>query len=240
MVTDDILFRQLFDGATSTYTYLLADPASREAVLIDTVKEQVERDLKLVRELGLKLKYVMETHVHADHITGADEIRKATGAKGVVGLGTQVACADIPLADGATVKFGDHTIKALATPGHTDGCMSYYCDGRVFTGDSLLIRGTGRTDFQQGSSPALYDSITKKLFQLPDDTLVFPAHDYHGLTASTIGEEKRFNPRVGGGKTKEEFIEIMDHLHLAMPKNIQTALPANLACGSTDKPPRQG
>ncbi|MCE9624978.1 MAG: MBL fold metallo-hydrolase [Deltaproteobacteria bacterium] len=193
MNTHELFFRQLFDYETWTYTYLIADPETREAALIDTVKEQVQRDLNLVKELGLHLKFVMETHVHADHITGADEIR-------------------------------------------TNGCTSYLVAGRVFSGDALLIRGTGRTDFQQGSSSGLYESITQKLFTLPDETLVYPAHDYRGMMVSTIEEEKKFNPRVGGGKTKEEFLAIMANLKLAMPKKIQIAVPANLACGSPPSP----
>lgn len=239
-----MIFRQLFDQSTWTYTYLLADPETKEAALIDTVKEQVQRDLKLVEELGLKLKYVMDTHVHADHITGADDIRKATGAQSVVSVDAHVACADIQLSDDSHVELGRHRIRALSTPGHTNGCLSYYCEGRLFSGDALFVRGTGRTDFQQGSSAALYDSITEKLFKLPDDTLVYPGHDYHGFTVSTIQEEKAFNPRVGGGKSKEEFIEIMKNLKLAMPKKIQIAVPANLVCGSSEteagQPPRQG
>lgn len=232
MNEQDLFLRQLFDYDTWTYSYLIADLATKEAALIDTVKEKVERDLQLVRELGLQLKYVMETHVHADHVTGADEIRRATGAKGVVGFGTDVACADIPLKDGEELALGRFKIRVLATPGHTNGCVSYYVAGRVFTGDALLIRGTGRTDFQQGSAAVLYDSITKKLFTLPGDTLVYPAHDYQGMIVSTIGEEKQFNPRVGSGKTKEAFVEIMRNLKLDMPKKIQMAVPANLACGA--------
>lgn len=227
-----LFFRQLFDYDTWTYTYLIADLQTQEAALIDTVKEQVSRDLNLVKELGFQLKFVLETHVHADHITGADEIRHETGAKGVVGGETKVSCADIRLSDGDSINLGRFQIKALATPGHTNGCTSYLIEDRVFTGDALLIHGTGRTDFQQGSSAILYESITQKLFSLPDATLVYPAHDYRGLTVSTIGEEKKFNPRVGGGKNKEEFIEIMATLKLAMPKKIQIAVPANLACGS--------
>ncbi len=235
MPTSELKMRQLFDYDTWTYTYLIYDPNTREAALIDTVQEQVERDLQLIEELGLKLKYVMDTHVHADHITGADTIRGATGAKGVVGFGTHVACADLSLKDGEEISLGGFKIKALATPGHTDGCMSYYVAERVFSGDALLIRGTGRTDFQQGSSETLYDSITQKLFTLPDETRVFPAHDYRGQTVSSIDEEKRFNPRVGTHKTKEEFLQIMKNLNLAMPKKIQMAVPANMKCGSLVK-----
>lgn len=232
MDTSDLIFRQLFDHDTWTYTYLIADRETREAALIDTVKEQVSRDLNLLKELGLKLKYVMDTHVHADHITGADALREATGAQGVVGSGTEVTCADIRMKSGDRVPLGPFGIKALSTPGHTSGCMSYVVAGRVFTGDALLIRGTGRTDFQQGSSHTLYGSITKTLFALPDETLVHPAHDYRGLPFSTIGEEKKYNPRIGGGKTEEEFVKIMANLNLAMPKKIQVAVPANLACGA--------
>ncbi len=232
MSFNELFFRQLFDHESYTYTYLLADPETREAALIDSVKEQVPRDLNLIKELGLQLRYLIETHVHADHITGADEIRRATGAKGVVGFGTEVECADIRLAEGAHLQLGRYRINALSTPGHTNGCMSYVVAGRVFTGDALLIRGTGRTDFQQGSSSALYESITGKLFALPDDTLLYPAHDYRGISVSTIGEEKKLNPRVGGAKTKEEFVQIMADLKLAMPKKIQIAVPANLACGA--------
>lgn len=228
----DLFFRQLFDYDTWTYTYLLADPQAKEAALIDTVKEQEDRDLSLIKELGFHLKYVMDTHVHADHVTGADDIRKATGAKTVVGVASGVPCADIMLRDGEEIPLGEFKIRAIATPGHTNGCTSYLVAGRVFTGDALLIRGTGRTDFQGGSASKLFDSVTQKLFTLPDDTLVFPAHDYHGKTLSTIGEEKKYNPRLGGGKSKEEFLEIMANLHLEMPKKIQMAVPANLACGS--------
>jgi sulfur dioxygenase len=231
MAQDKLILRQLFDHDTYTYTYLIADPVTREAALIDTVKENKERDLQLVRELGLKLKYVMDTHVHADHVTGAGEIREATGVKSVLGKGAGVGCVDLEMGDGSELNLGNIPIKVIETPGHTNACVSYYVDGMVFTGDALFVRGCGRTDFQSGSSEKLYHSITEKLFKLPPETMVYPAHDYRGRTASTIAEEREFNPRMGGGKTLEEFAKIMKELNLASPKNIQMALPANLACG---------
>ncbi|MBS1968726.1 MAG: MBL fold metallo-hydrolase [Bdellovibrionales bacterium] len=224
-------FHQLYESETGTYTYLLADPETKEAVLIDPVLEKVERDLTLVQEYGYRLKYVLDTHIHADHITGAGEIRKRTGAQSVVSEKAHVDCVDIKITDGQELHFGRYTLKALETPGHTDSCMSYYIDGKIFTGDALLIRGTGRTDFQQGSSAKLYDSITGKLFALPDDTVVYPGHDYRGQTTSSIEMEKKYNPRIGGGKTKEQFVQIMSELKLAQPKKIHEAVPANLSCG---------
>lgn len=227
----ELIFHQLFDLESSTYTYLLADSETREAVLIDPVITNVDRDLKLIEELDLKLVYVLDTHVHADHITGAGEVRRRTGAKTAISHKANVDCADILLQDGQELKFGNQTIRVLETPGHTDSCLSFYIPGMVFTGDALLIRGTGRTDFQQGSAERLYESIRNKLFTLPDDTKVYPGHDYNGQTASTIEMEKRFNPRIGGNRDKTEFIEIMKNLNLALPKEIHEALPANLACG---------
>lgn len=226
-----LIFHQLFDHESCTYTYLLGDSETREAVLIDPVITNVDRDLKLLEELGLKLVYVLDTHVHADHITGAGEIRRRTGAKTAISHRANVDCADIHLKDGQELKFGNQTIRILETPGHTDSCLSFYIAGKVFTGDALLIRGTGRTDFQQGSVERLYESITTKLFTLPDDTIVYPGHDYKGLMSSTIGLEKRFNPRIGQNKRKSEFVEIMKNLKLALPKKIHEALPANQACG---------
>lgn len=225
------IFYQLFEHESSTYTYLIADPETKEAALIDSVIETVDRDLKLIEELNLKLKYVLDTHVHADHITGAGEIREKTGAKSAVSKDANVKCADIALEDGQELMLGNKKIKALKTPGHTDSCMSFLFEDKVFTGDALLIRGTGRTDFQQGSSDKLYDSVHKKLFTLPEDTKVYPAHDYRGQTASSITLEKKFNPRLGMKKTKEDFIKIMSELKLANPKKIHEAVPANLACG---------
>lgn len=225
------IFYQLFEPESSTYTYLIADPVSQEAALIDPVIETVERDLKLIEELGFKLKYVLDTHVHADHITAAGEIRKRTGAQSAVSAEAGVDCIDIHLEDGQELPLGRYSIRALATPGHTNSCMSFVFDGRVFTGDALLIRGTGRTDFQQGSADRLYDSVHQKLFTLPEETQVYPGHDYRGQTASTIGLEKRFNPRLGMNKTKGDFVKTMSELKLANPKKIHEAVPANLACG---------
>lgn len=230
-----MIFYQLFEKETSTYTYLLGDPKSKEAVLIDPVIETVERDLKLINELDLKLLYVLDTHIHADHVTSAGEIRKRLGIKTGVSQGAHVDCADLTLKEGSEIKFGSYTIKVFETPGHTDSCVSLYCSDRVFTGDALLIRGNGRTDFQQGSSDRLYDSVHKKLFTLPPETKVYPAHDYNGQTVSTIEMEMKHNPRIGIKKTKAEFIEVMKNLKLDEPKKIHEAVPANLACGSREK-----
>lgn len=229
-----LVLRQQFDYDTWTYTYLLIDPVSKEAIQIDSVKEQVERDLEMFSNLGLKIKYLLETHVHADHITGAADLREKTGAEIVYGVNAKVPCSDINIQDGETLQFGKYSIRALSTPGHTDGCTSFLTENMLFTGDTLLIRGCGRTDFQQGSSDALYKNVHEKLFTLPDKTLVYPAHDYKGRSVSSIAEEKEFNPRLGKGKTQEAFKEIMDNLNLAKPKKIDTAVPANLRCGKTD------
>ncbi len=228
-----LTMRQLFDQDTWTHTYLLYDSENGEGIIIDPVKEKSARDLGLLKELKVDLKYVLETHVHADHITGASDLREKTGAKVIYGDKAGVPCADGTLADGEELKFGKFAVKALSTPGHTDGCTSYLVENMVFTGDALFIRGTGRTDFQQGSSEALYESINSKLFVLPDNTLVYPGHDYKGMWVSTIGEEKKHNPRVGAGKTLHEFVEIMDNLNLANPKKLDIAVPANLKCGQT-------
>ncbi|MBZ4333582.1 MBL fold metallo-hydrolase [Corallococcus sp. AS-1-12] len=231
-----MIFRQLFDPESSTYTYLLGDEATRQAVLIDPVLEQVDRDLKLVGELGLTLTHVFDTHVHADHVTASGVLRERTQATVVGGVGG-AACANVQARHGDELRVGQLVFKVLATPGHTDDSLSYLLGDRVFTGDALLVRGNGRTDFQNGNASQLYDSLTRVLFSLPDDTLVYPAHDYHGHMATSIGEEKRHNPRVAG-KSREEFIHIMENLHLPKPKKIDIAVPANRACGHTAPAPQ--
>lgn len=235
VAAQNVVFYQLFEPITSTYTYLIGDADSGECALIDTVIETVDRDLKLVRELGLKLKYVLDTHIHADHITGAGEIRTRTGAQTAVSRLAGVDCVDVKLEDGQELFLGNLPIRALATPGHTDSCMSFLFQERAFTGDALMIRGTGRTDFQQGSAERLYDSVTGKLFSLPPGTQVYPGHDYRGQTASTIALERKFNPRLGDGKSKADYVKIMSELKLADPKKIHEAVPANLACGTIKK-----
>jgi sulfur dioxygenase len=226
-----MLIRQLLDPESSTYTYLIADPVAREAALIDPVREQLERDLQLLRELGLRLAYVLETHVHADHVTAAGLLRERTGAT-TCASSAGAPCIDRQLLHGGAIRIGNVEITALATPGHTHDSLSYHVPGAVFTGDSLLIRGCGRTDFQAGDAGALYDSITKILFALPATTLVYPGHDYHGRTVSTIDEEKRWNPRLAN-TTRSEFIALMSGLGLPPPMNLDQAVPANRACGKT-------
>jgi glyoxylase-like metal-dependent hydrolase (beta-lactamase superfamily II)/rhodanese-related sulfurtransferase len=222
---------QLFEPESSTYTYIIGDEMTKEAAIIDPVMETLDRDLKFLEELGLNLLYILDTHVHADHITAAAEIRKITKAKTAVSALSGVECVDLLLEDAQELKLGNKTIKAIATPGHTNSCMSFYFEGRAFTGDTLLIRGSGRTDFQQGSPEKLYHSVHQKLFQLPDSTLVYPAHDYRGFTSSTIALEKKFNPRLGVHKSLEDLKKIMSELKLPYPKKIDISLPANLKCG---------
>ena len=227
-----LIFRQLFDYETWTYTYLLADAESGEAILIDTVREQANRDLTLLKELELRLKYILDTHVHADHVTGAAILKAATGAKSGISKVAEVNAADVPLSDGQELTFGRFKLKVLSTPGHTNTCMSFYTEGRVFTGDTLLIRDVGRTDFQQGSNEKIYESITMKLFALPLETLVYPAHDYRGYEESTILEEKEFNSKVGNKTSFEDFRKKMEAMKLEPPKRLQIAVPANMRGGA--------
>jgi glyoxylase-like metal-dependent hydrolase (beta-lactamase superfamily II) len=226
-----MIFRQLFDPDTYTYTYLLGCEFSQKAILIDTVATQIDSYFELLAALDLTLIYTLETHVHADHITAASALRDQIGSKSVVHKDAGAMCADVMVTDGVSLQIGEIEIKVLHTPGHTSGCVCYQIADRVFTGDSLLINGCGRTDFQQGDPATLYRSITKKLFSLPADTLVYPGHDYHGFTVSSIKQEMALNARLGGGKTEAEFIRIMANLNLPYPKHIAEALPANQACG---------
>ncbi len=226
-----MLFRQLFDAESATYTYLLADQG--EAVLIDPVRDQVERDLLLLEELGLKLVHTCETHVHADHVTSSGVLRQRLGSRSVVSKHGGANCADVLADQGDEVTFGGRKLQVRATPGHTSGCVTYVLDDEsmAFTGDTLLIRGNGRTDFQEGDARTLYHSIHEQIFSLPDETLLYPGHDYRGFTCTTVGEEKAHNRRLGGGKTEAEFVAIMDALKLPNPKKIDEAVPANLRCG---------
>jgi sulfur dioxygenase len=228
-----MLFRQLFDLESSTYTYLLADDSTREAVLIDPVLENIERDLGLLLELRLTLRFALDTHVHADHVTALGTLRRLTDCRTVLSERAGVGIADVYVKDGDRVPFGSHSLEVRETPGHTNGCLTYVLSDHsmAFTGDALLIRGSGRTDFQQGDARALYRSVHEKIFSLPDTTLIYPGHDYKGRTVSSVGEERRFNPRLGGGKTIRDFIEIMSDLQLAYPKQIDRAVPANLYLG---------
>lgn len=230
---NEVIFYQLIEAETSTYTYIIADAITKEAAIIDPVIEMVSRDMRLIEELNLKLIYVLDTHIHADHITAASEIRKLKNAKTAVSENAGVTCADISLCDGQELALGNKKIRVIATPGHTDSCLSFYFEGMVYTGDSLMIRSCGRTDFQQGSSEKLYDSVHEKLFQLPDTTKIYPAHDYKGQTSSTIALEKQFNPRLAESIKKDEFKKIMSELKLSLPKKINEAVPANLSCGAT-------
>ncbi|AFY49600.1 Zn-dependent hydrolase, glyoxylase [Nostoc sp. PCC 7524] len=239
MTMQAMLFRQLFDPETSTYTYLIADIESKSAVLVDPVLEQIERDQKLIAELGLTLHYCLETHIHADHITGSGKLRELTGCQSIVPFGANAVCADRTIQHGEALQIGAVVIEAIATPGHTDSHMAYLVNKtHLLTGDSLLIRGCGRTDFQSGNAGALYDCITENLFTLPDTTLVYPGHDYRGHMVSTIGEEKEFNPRFverdglrPARRDRSEFIELMGNLNLPNPQKIMEAVPANQRCG---------
>ncbi|MCA9666313.1 MAG: MBL fold metallo-hydrolase [Myxococcales bacterium] len=231
-----MIFRQLFDSVSSTYTYLLADPTSHEAVLVDPVFEHHERDSALLRELDLKLAYTLDTHVHADHVSGAWLMKHKLGSKIVLSGRYGADNVDMGIDHGDAVRFGDYVVTARATPGHTAGCLSYVSgdESIVFTGDALLIRGAGRTDFQGGDGATLYRSIKEQIFTLPDACLVYPAHDYDGRTVSSVGEEKRHNPRIGGSAREQDFVGFMNSLGLAHPKKIAVAVPANMRCGEPE------
>jgi sulfur dioxygenase len=231
-----LIFRQLFDPQSSTYTYLLGDDASRVAVLIDPVFEQVRRDAALVGELGLKLVATLETHVHADHVTGASLLKQRTGAQIMVSRTSGAVGADRYLAQDDVVVFGGRRLLVRATPGHTGGCLTYVLDdsSMAFTGDCVLIRGSGRTDFQQGDPAAMYRSVREQIFALPDNCLLYPAHDYRGLTVTSVAEERRFNPRLGGDISPGDFAGYMKNLRLAHPKLLAVAVPANLRCGQPE------
>src|SRR5262249_6915290 len=228
-----LVFRQLFDPQSSTYTYLLGDRPSGQAVLIDPVFEQVRRDAALISELGLKLVATLETHIHADHVTGASLLKRRTGSRIMVSAASGAVGADRYLSQDDVVQFGGRRLLVRTTPGHTNGCLTYVLDDRsmAFTGDCLMIRGAGRTDFQEGDTAAMYRSIHEQIFTLPDDCLLYPAHDYRGLTVTSVGEERRFNPRIGGEIAIGDFTGYMKHLRLAHPKLLDLAVPANQRCG---------
>src|SRR5690349_20865442 len=237
-----LVFRQLFDPTSSTYTYLLGDRASGTAVLIDPVFEQVRRDAALLGELGLKLTATLETHVHADHVTGAWLLKRRSGSRIMLSAASAAEGADRYLAQDDVVAFGGRRLLVRATPGHTDSCLTYVLDDHsmAFTGDCLLIRGAGRTDFQQGDPAAMYRSIHEQIFTLPEDCLLYPAHAYRGLTVTSVAEERRFNPRIGGEISVGDFTGYMKNLGLAHPKMIDVAVPANLRCGRPDDEAGEG
>lgn len=232
-----MLFRQLFEPESSSFTYLIGCEETGQCVLIDPVLETADRDLATVQGLGLRLAITMETHIHADHISAAAHLRALTGCKVAFPALEELACADLGIKEGEPVLVGSLSLRPLFTPGHTDTHHSYLLEqpgqSRVFTGDALLIDGCGRTDFQSGSAEILYRSIHAKLFALPDDTLVYPAHDYEHRHVSTVAQERERNPRLGAGKTLPEFVEIMAQLDLPYPKKIDVAVPANLNCGES-------
>ena len=226
-----MIFRQLFEPVSSTYTYLLASEATGEAILVDPVLPAWQRDLALVNELGLRLRYTVETHVHADHITSAMRLKREAGSRIAYPALDRFAGVDLNIDEGRPLLVGDLALEGLATPGHTDDHFAYRIGDRVLTGDALLIDGCGRTDFQNGDAPSLYRSVHEKLFTLPDDTLVYPGHDYHGRRVSCIAQEKARNPRLGAGQDLDGFVRLMKGLDLPYPTFIDYAVPGNRACG---------
>ncbi len=233
-----MIFHQLFEPLSSTYTYLLGCEESGQALLIDPVVNAIDRDLAAIAERGLKLAWTLDTHIHADHITAALHLKQRVGCRIAAPAIDRLPCADQGVVEEAPFRLGSISLTCLHTPGHTDGHFAYLLGDRVFTGDALLIDGCGRTDFQSGDARTLYDSVTNKLFTLPDDHLVFPAHDYQGRRVSSIAQEKARNPRLGQGRTAEEFERIMAGLNLPYPKFIDFAVPGNRQCGvcPTDVP----
>jgi len=233
-----MIFRQLLEPVSSTYTYLLGCPQTGQCVLIDPVVNAIDRDLRVLQELGLRLAYTLDTHIHADHITAALELKQRTGSRIAAPAFDRLPCTDEGLEEGVPLQVGSLRIEGLHTPGHTDGHFAFVAGERVFTGDALLIDGCGRTDFQNGDARTLYRSVTQKLFPLPGEMLVYPAHDYAGRHVSSIAQEKARNPRLGQGRTVEEFTAIMAGLKLPYPKFIDYAVPGNRQCGvcPTDLP----
>ena len=224
--------KQLFDPETSTLTYILMDSVNKQAVIIDPVLGQEERDLAELEAMGATLAYIVETHVHADHVTGARVLKDITNCQFIAGEGTGITCGDKLMGEGDSIQFGEETLFSIKTPGHTSGCTTYCWRDRLFTGDTLLIGGCGRTDFQQGDAGELFDSL-QKLLSYSDDTLVYPAHDYNGYRVSNIGQEKLTNDRIKG-RTRDDFVENMNSLNLPNPAKIDVAVPANLVCGDND------
>lgn len=226
-----MIFKQLFEPVSSTYTYLLGCEETGQAVLIDAVLPTWQRDLEEINKLGLKLAYTLDSHIHADHITAARKLKAEAHSRIAHPAVDNLPCVDTPLTEHKPFELGSIRVDPMFTPGHTDGHHAYRVDERVFTGDALLIDGCGRTDFQNGDAPTLYRSVREKLFALPEDTLVYPAHDYTGRRVSSIAQEKTRNPRLGGDKTLAEFVKIMQELKLAYPKFIDYAVPGNRECG---------
>ncbi|WP_150696082.1 MBL fold metallo-hydrolase [Pandoraea terrae] len=236
-----MIFRQLFDQQSSTYTYLLADSATGDAVLVDPVFEQVRRDMALIEELRLRLLYTIDTHVHADHVTGAWLLKRRMGSQIAISAASGAQGADRYLQHGDRCVFGSRHLEVRATPGHTNGCITLVLDDErmALTGDCLLIRGTGRTDFQRGDAHAMFQAIHLQIFTLPETCLLYPAHDYRGLTVTSVGEERRFNPRLGGQLSEGDFTGYMTNLRLPHPRQIDVAVPANLKCGAATEDPAQ-
>ena len=231
-----MIFKQLFEPISSTYTYVLGCEDTGQAVLIDPVINAMDRDLEVLQQLGVRLVCTIDTHIHADHITAALELKKRVGSMIAAPAIDRLACVDLPVEEGVPLQFGSINIDGLHTPGHTDGHFAYRTADRVFTGDALLIDGCGRTDFQNGDAETLYRSVTQKLFALPGEMLVYPAHDYAGRHVSSVAQEKTRNPRLGGEKTLEEFKQIMAALNLPYPKFIDFAVPGNRQCGVCPDP----